>query len=176
MEQRRRSLNHALTLSALCVWLCVGCGGSTPSGQTPSALEEEESLSSPQAKALEESLRDIEQRAATLRVKIDGAQGTVSEHMKPEDLSALTYELETGSTYMEIDASSILRVNGIVMSRDDFGRFVERRGTQLCKPTPILIIDPDAEYDLVAWVLERMYAQSCANIDVVEHSPGKKEG
>ena len=146
----------ALSLSA--------CGASTT---TPAQSGLDETLTSPQAQALEASLVEMEGRAETLRGDIDRAQAIVSAHMRPEDISALTHELQTGSTYMEIDDSTILRINGIVMSREDFSLFVSGKGASLCQPTPVLAVSPLADYEFVAWVLDQMYAQSCANIDIV---------
>ena len=73
---------------------------------------------------------------------------------------------------MEVDANDVLRVNGMAMNKTEFESYTNNLGQNICQPTPVLVVDPEADYDLVAWVLERVYDQRCSSVEILEQNTG----
>jgi len=126
---------------------------------------------SPEIADLDRKLSALESRSKKLNDNVSKMRSLVSENSTSAELQALRVQIETGRTYLEIDRDANLSVNGITMGREDFQLFSEQKGNALCQPSPLLVVDPRADYEMVAWVLEQVYAQRCVNVEIREQAP-----
>lgn len=93
--------------------------------------------------------------------------------MVAEDLASLRLGTNADRAYVEVSADDVLRVNGTAMTMDELKMFTFSQAKSLCQPPPIVVVDPRADYDVVASVIDALYAQECANVEVVQQDPTK---
>jgi len=179
MSQSRRnlSLGHRAThgmcrivLIGLALALLAGCGGANGQSETGDGSPDDiPKASTAELERVDEDLDALEVRHEKLLARVDALQDEVVEYMGPGE-SVGDLSLGDESTNIEIDRNGVIRVNGISMTRDEFSTLVETRAKDICKPTPQLMSHPSANTDVVVWVMERIYAEGCGSIDVVDPS------
>lgn len=120
---------------------------------------------------LDSQIENLEARTGDLRARLDKVQGKIADATAVEQLASLQANMSDGRTFMELDRSDIFRVNGIVMDMGDFRKYASRQGKDLCQPTPVLVVAPESDYEQVASIMDVVYNQNCANLDIVEQNP-----
>lgn len=168
----RAALCGPLTAAAALAAL-VGCASDDPALKAravSSSSANQVSVDSPEVAAIDERLASLDQRATAVRSRIDDLQTQVAEKIGA-GIPATGLELSGAQLFIEVDEQSLIRANGILMSRSDFESFAQTRGKTLCTPSPVLAVDTRANYDTVVWVLDRIYAEGCPNVDILEATP-----
>ncbi len=128
---------------------------------------------SPEVKQLDQNLGSLEGRTDTLFAKVQSLEALVSDKMVAEDLAALRLGTNSDRAYIEVSGDDVLRVNGTAMTMDELKLFTFSQAKALCQPPPVVVVDPRANYDVVASVIDALYAQECASVEVVQQDPDK---
>ncbi|OIP31176.1 MAG: hypothetical protein AUK47_23105 [Deltaproteobacteria bacterium CG2_30_63_29] len=164
-SSRRLSLFVLFVLLSSASFACGG--GSVVRGR---AVDESSSVrfESEEISAIDDRLAALEQSTEALRQSVDGLQGRVAAKMGVEDSLEFKLDLEGGTTQIEFDKNSVMRFNGVALSKSEVQQYAQSKGKSLCQPEPVVIVHPQANYDTVAWLLDVIYAQGCAGVDIVE--------
>ncbi len=164
-----RHLPLACVLAVL-LGACAGPSASSDHAPLPGASQDSRlQTPAPELVKVDERLIAIDQEIQAMRNDLNDLQERVGAHMGDAGANLYQLEYQGGQLYLEIDQRSLLRVNGIAMGQDDFYVFARNRSASLCSPTPILVVHPEANYDVVAWVLEAIYSQGCSSVDISEN-------
>lgn len=158
---RRKATLFLLLLSVLL--FASACSGAEKKNEDKD--KKAQRIDSAELAAVDQRLDEMDQQTTSLRDRVSALQDKVADHVGT-DAAKLQTELDGSATYIEIDKNSVLRVNGIAMSRSDFGVYTQRRGKEICKPEPTLVQHIDAEYDLVGFVMDTIYAEGCSSLDI----------
>ena len=159
--------------AVLFVWVglgfaAVGCGGDQNSRQNltnPNATIEVESEV---VRNLDTGLEGLEEKQAALDDKLAGLHDSVVDKIGEEAAKEIQFEVNSKAFNLAIDDKNVIRLNGIVLSRSDLEQQIRSRGKEVCSPTPVIVVDPAANYDTIAWLLESIYNEGCTKIDIVD--------
>ena len=135
---------------------CTACAGSKP---LPSVDVAASRHSSAAMADIDAQLDALEVETQALETSYGEIQASVLPHT---DIGAGDAKPE--SLRVHVNENNALVVNGTIMTRNDFALYADRILPALCTPPPTISIDPKANYDGAAWVMEEIYRRGCANV------------
>lgn len=153
----------------------LACGGAEKSALRKRSVEGSSSVrfESQEISRIDSRLAALEMSASALREDVDGLQSRVASKMGVEDSLEFKLDFEGGTTQIEFDKNSVMRFNGVALSKSEVQQYVQTKGKSLCQPEPVVIVHPDANYETVAWLLDAIYGQGCSGVEIVE-TPAKR--
>ncbi|MDX9723940.1 MAG: hypothetical protein RBU37_24535 [Myxococcota bacterium] len=162
----------ALSCALNCVLLAsffVGCGAPAHKDDGVGEQAVKAKLeSSAEVVSIDDKLGALEDKAAALKARTSALEAKVVAQLGPTVSESFEQGSEDQQVLLEIDKNSVLRVNSVAMSQSEFQRFAEKRGKALCQPQPMLLVDSKTDYSVVSWVLESIYNQGCAGVEIKE--------
>jgi len=170
----KRTLAAMTCAAAMACAALTGCG---PSTGDAAERDQRELVGtggqavSPEVIKLDESLYQLEGRAEHLVANVHGLERIITSKMGAADSSAI--QNAGDRMFIEVDANDVLRLNGIAMSSQDIQQYIMIQGKKVCQPQPTVVVDPAANYNNVATIIEMIYAQECGGVNVVQQSPDK---
>lgn len=132
--------------------------------QTAEQRYSDEFANLPEYQAIDEELAQLKADTDALDADYAEFQHLVLNKMQfNQDVSDFSTELK-----IYINRNNLIMVNNQTMTRNDFVLFLDRNSKTICTPTPVLAIHPNADYDAAAWVLEKVYAAGCFEVNIVD--------
>ena len=151
---------YLIFISAIML-LVAGCGKTTADARS----EDEFKLAvqtSPEMLEVDNKLDLLENDTDALAKRYEQLQTTVLAHTTLDvDSSPQAKQL-----IIHINDNSVLIVNDMAMSKNDFVNYAGKHLPTLCTPTPKLSIHRKANYDTAAWALDTIYSHGCTNVDI----------
>jgi biopolymer transport protein ExbD len=176
MDKLRRPQTPRMPLLAAAI-MCAALTGCGPATGDATDRDQREMVGtggqavSPEVIKLDQELYQLEGRAEHLVANVQNLERLVTSKMGAADSSAV--QNAGDRMFIEVDGDDVLRLNGIAMSAQEIQQYIMIQGQKVCQPQPTVVVDPEANYDNVATIIEMIYAQDCGGVDVVQQSPSK---
>ena len=141
-------------------FLLCGCGKSA--SEARSSDEYKMSLQNSQELAeIDAELDALQMETDNLKESYQKIQSSVLPHVKLESDVEQAKQL-----VVHINENSVLIVNDVPMSKNDFTLYANKNLPALCTPAPRLSIHTKAIYDTAAWVLDTIYSHGCSDVTI----------
>lgn len=151
---------HFILISAIMLFV-AGCGKSTSDARSEDEFKNA-IQTSPEMFEVDNKLDMLEHDTNALAQKYEQIQTTVLAHTTLDDDSSP----HAKQLIIYINDNSVLIVNDMAMSKNDFMNYAGKHLPALCTPTPKLSIHRKANYDTAAWALDTIYSHGCTNVDI----------
>ncbi len=144
--------------------LAASCSGQNATAYSGSAFVDEQGhTTTPELQALDQRLDTVEGNTDTLQERVDDLEEQVIAKMGEPQMD-IAQDMNLGPVVVTVDHNSVVRVDDVIMTNDDFLDYLTTHKSTFCQPIPQLIVHTDAQFARVAWVLERMYALGCSSV------------